>query len=142
MTTLTSNYADGSVVGGRVRRYRAIVTLDSQGTGTVDLGLRIPPGHVFAYGVLNTDTSLSTSTIAIGIAGATGKYKAAGTFTATSTPTLFGVNAAVAATSHTSSEVGSSPLGEGTNEDIIMTVAVAALPASGTLVVDMYFSAT
>lgn len=142
MTTLTSNMADASVVGGRLRRFRAKLTLASQGTGTVDLGLRIPPGHVFAYGVLNTDTSLGTSTIAIGITGSTGKYKAAGTFTATSTPTLFGVNAAVAATAHTSSEVGSSPLGEGTNEDIIMTVAVAALPASGTLVVDMYFSAT
>ncbi|MDS1138582.1 hypothetical protein [Nitratireductor indicus] len=142
MTTLTSNYPDGSVVGGRVRRYRALVTLASQGTGTVDLGLRIPPGHVFAYGVLNTDTSLGSSTIAIGISGATGKYKAAGTFTATSTPTLFGVNAAVAATSHTTSEVGSSPLGDGTNEDVIMTVAAAALPSSGTLVVDMYFSAT
>jgi hypothetical protein len=97
---------------------------------------------LFAYGVLNTDTSLGTSTVAIGISGSTGKYKAAGTFTATSTPTLFGVNAAVASTSHTSSEVGSSPLGEGTNEDVIMTVATAALPASGTLVVDLYFSCT
>lgn len=142
MTTLTSNYADGSVVGGRMRRYRAIVTLAAQVAGTVDLGLRIPPGHVFAHGVLNTDTSLGTSTIAIGISGSTAKYKAAATFTATNTPTLFGANAAVAATAHTSSEVGSSPLGEGTNEDIIMTVAVATLPASGTLVVDMYFSAT
>ncbi len=142
MTTLSSNYADGSVVGGRLRRYRAIVALDAQGTGTVDLGLRIPPGHVFAFGVLNTDTSLGSSTIAIGVAGTAAKYKAAGTFTSTSTPTLFGANAAVAATSHTSSEVGSSPLGQGTNEDVIMTVAAAALPASGTLVVDMYFSAT
>lgn len=142
MTTLVVNLADGSVVGGRMRRFRAVLTLASQAAGTVDLGLRIPPGHVFAYGVLNTDTSLSTSTIAIGISGATTKYKAAATFTATNTPTLFGANAAVAETDHTSSEVGSSPLGTGTNEDIILTVATAALPASGTLVVDMYFSAT
>ncbi|ASQ11841.1 hypothetical protein CN085_19730 [Sinorhizobium meliloti] len=142
MTTLTSNYKDGSVFGARLHRFRAVVTLASQAVGTVDLGMRIPPGHVFAYGVLNSDTSLGTSTVAIGISGSTAKYKAAGTFTATNTPTLFGANAAVASTSHTSSEVGSSPLGEGTNEDIIATVAVAALPASGTLVVDLYFSCT
>ncbi len=142
MTTLTSNYPDGSVVGGRIRRYRAVVDLNSQGTGAVDLSLRIPPGQVFAFGVLTSDTSLGSSTIALGISGAAAKYKAAGTFTATDTPTLFGDTDAVAATTHTTSEVGSSPLGTGTNEDIIMTVAVAALPASGTLVVDMYFSAT
>jgi hypothetical protein len=141
MTTLTSNYKDGSVFGGRMRRYRAVVTLASQAAGTVDLGMRIPPGHVFAFGVLTGDTSLGSSTVAIGITGATGKYRAAATHTAT-VPTLFGVTAAVAATTHTSSEVGSSPLGEGTNEDIIATVAAAALPASGTLVIDMYFSAT
>lgn len=140
MTTLTQNLPSGAVVGGRLRRYRAVLTLASQTAGAVDLGLRIPPGQVFAFGVLNTDTSLGSSTIAIGTAADDDKYKAAGTFTATSTPTLFGINAAVAGDTETSSEVGSSPLGEGANEDIILTVAAATLPSSGTLVVDMYFS--
>lgn len=142
MTTLVNNYPDGSVVGGRMRRYRAVVTLASQGVGEVDLDLRIPPGQVFAYGILNTDTSLGTSTLAIGIAGDTTKYKAASTHTETNTPAIFGPTDVVSASTHTSSEVGSSPLGDGTNEDIIATVAVAALPASGTLVIDLYFSAT
>lgn len=141
MTTLTSNYKDGSVFGGRMRRYRAILTLAAQDGVSIDLGMRIPPGHVFAFGVLSGSVSLGSSTLAIGISGATGKYRAAATHTAT-TATMFGVSAAVAATTHTSSEIGSSPLGEGTNEDILATVATAALPGSGTLVIDMYFSAT
>lgn len=141
MTTLVNNYKDGSVFGGRMRRYRAVVTYAAQGVGTIAL-MRIPPGQVFAYGILNTSVSTATATIAIGIAGAVDKYKAAAAHTATDAPALFGRIVPTAATAHTSSEVGSSPLGEGTNEDIIATVAVAALPASGTLVVDMYFSAT
>lgn len=140
MTTLTQNLPSGAVVGGRMRRYRAVVTLASQTVGTIDPGLRIPPGQVFAYGVITTDTSLGSTTIAVGIAGSTAKYKAAGTFTATDTPTLFGKAAVIAASTETSSEVGSSPLGTGTDEDIIFTTAAATAPSSGTLVVDLYFS--
>lgn len=144
MTTLTSNYGDGGVIGGRMRRFRKVLTLASQAVGTVSLDLRIPPGMNFAHGILNSDTSLGTSTIAIGVSGATGKYRAAAVFTATDTPTLFGVNAAVRSTTKTGSSVGASPkvASAGTDEDIILTVAVAALPASGNLVIDLYFSGT
>lgn len=140
MTTLTQTLPSGAVVGGRLRRFRSNVTLASQTAGTVDLGLRIPPGMVFAYGVITTDTSLGSSTVAIGISGSTAKYKAAAVFTSTNAPTLFGVQAAIGASAETSSEVGSSPLGDGTNEDIIMTVAAATLPSSGNLTIDLYFS--
>lgn len=147
MTTLVNSLPSGGVVGGRLRRFRGIVTLASQAAGTVSFtnpsgGIRIPPGHTFAYGVLNSSVSLGTTTLAIGISGSTGKYRAAATFTATDTPTMFGVNAAVASTSETSGTIGSAPKGTGTDEDIVLTTAVAALPASGTLVVDLYFSAT
>lgn len=118
--------------GARLHRYRATVTLASQAAGEVQL-MRIPPGRVFAFGVLNTDTSLGSSTVAIGITGTTGKYRAAAVFTATSTPTMFGVNAAVADAGHTDGTVDA-PV------DVFATVASASLPASGTLVVDMYFS--
>lgn len=147
MTTLVNNLPSGGVVGGRLRRFRGLVTLASQAVGTVSFtspsgGIRIPPGHTFAYGVINTDTSLGTATLAIGISGSTGKYRAAAVHTATNTPTFFGVVAAVAASSETSGTIGSAPKGTGTDEDIVLTTAVAALPASGTLVVDLYFSAT
>lgn len=142
MTTLTSNLPDGSVVGGRLRRFRSVITLASQAQGAVDLGIRVPPGHIFAYGVLNTDTSLGTSTVALGTSGSTAKYKAGAVFTATDTPTLFGKAAVAGASAKTSGTVGSSPKGTGTDEDLIMTVGAASLPSSGTLVVDFYFSAT
>jgi hypothetical protein len=147
MTTLVNNLPSGGVVGGRLRRFRGLVTLASQGAGTVALttpsgGLTIPPGHTFAYGVLTSSVSLGSTTLAIGIAGSTGKYRAAAVFTSADTPTMFGVTAAVAAASETTGTVGSSPKGAGTDETIVLTTAAAALPASGSLVVDLYFSAT
>lgn len=114
-------------VEGRVRRYRKEITLESQGAGTIDL-FTVPAGAEFAYGVVTTDTSLGSTTIAVGISGTAAKYKAAGTFTATNTPTLFGMVSAM--------DDG----GLSANEDVILTTAAAALPASGTLVVDMYFT--
>lgn len=127
--TVPSSNVNGGVIGGRVRRYRAAITLASQATtDTIVIG-RVPAGSVFAYGVINTDTSLSTSTVAIGATGATGKYRAAAVFTATNTPTVFGPAAAAFAAPLTA------------DEEVFITIAVAALPASGNLVVDLYFSA-
>jgi hypothetical protein len=127
--TVPSSNVNGGVIGGRVRRYRAAITLASQATAdTIVIG-RVPAGSVFAYGVINSDTSLSTSTVAIGATGATGKYRAAAVFTATNTPTVFGPAAAAFAAPLTA------------DEEVFITIAVAALPASGNLVVDLYFSA-
>ena len=127
--SVPSTKSSGGVQGGRLRRFRATITLAAQAIADTIVLADVPVGHVFAYGVLNTGTSLGTSTLAIGNSTTAGKYRAAATFTATNTPTMFGVNAAVAADAP--EEV----------ERVIATVAVAALPASGTLVVDLYFSA-
>lgn len=112
----------------RLRRFRATVTLASQGTSDTIVLADIPAGMVFAGGELTSSVSLSTSTIAIGTAASTGKYKAAGTFTATDTPTPFGVTTAMAM----------APLAA--PDRVIVTIGTAALPASGTLVIDLYFS--
>lgn len=117
-----------SVVGGRLRRFRATVTLASQADGDTVVLAKVPAGHVFAYGVLTGSASLGSSTVAVGIAGTAGKYRAAATHTAT-TPTFFGVASAVAAAPLTAEET------------VILTNTTAALPSSGTLVVDLYFSA-
>ncbi|MEK0416825.1 MAG: hypothetical protein RI949_831 [Pseudomonadota bacterium] len=135
-TTQASAVAAGyrpraTVYGARVKRMRATITLASQTTSdTILLGL-LPAGSTFLYGVLNSTVSLGTSTLAVGIAGTTGKYRAAATFTATDTPTLFGTAATAGATDPALSA----------DESVIATIATANLPASGTLVVDLIYSA-
>lgn len=119
-----------SVYGGRLKRLRATVTLASQTTSDTLLLGNLPAGAVFAYGVITTDTSLGSSTLSIGTAAAAAAYRAAATFTATDTPTLFGKAAAV----------GGSDAGATTETGVIGTIATANLPASGTLVVDVYYS--
>lgn len=107
--------------------YTATITLASQTTSDTIVIAQVPENLRFAYGMLNSTVSLGTSTIAIGIAGATGKYRAAATFTATQTPTPFGV---VAATNAATAAGG---------ETIFITIATASLPASGTLDVQLHF---
>jgi hypothetical protein len=119
-----------SVYGGRLKRLRATVTLASQATSdTLQFG-NLPAGAVFAFGVLTSSASLGSSTLAVGISGTTGKYRAAATFTSTDTPTMFGLAA----------EVAASDAGLSAEQTVIGTIASAALPSSGTLVVDLYYS--
>lgn len=119
-----------SVYGGRLKRLRATVTLASQATtDTLQLG-NLPAGAVFAFGVLNSSVSLSTATLAIGISGTTGKYRAAGTFATADTPTMFGPAV----------EEAVSDAGLSAEQTVIGTIGTAALPSSGTLVVDLFYS--
>jgi hypothetical protein len=119
-----------SVYGARLKRLRATVTLASQATtDLLQLG-NLPAGAVFAYGMLNSSASLGSSTLAIGISGATGKYRAAATFTSTDTPTPFGLAV----------EAAASDAGLSTEQTVIGTIASAALPSSGTLVIDLFYS--
>jgi phosphoserine aminotransferase len=126
-TTPVTN-SNGAVQGGRIRRFRATIALASQADGDTVVLAQVPAGYAFAYGILNASATLSTSTIAIGVAGTAAKYRAAAVFTAAA-PTLFGVSTAV----------DDAPLAA--QEVVILTNTTAALPASGTLIVDLYFSA-
>lgn len=136
MTTTNSTQAalraagtriDGAINGGKLRRFHYDIVLASQASGdTINLGKK-PRNHRFMYGLVNSDTSLSTATIAIGIAGSTGKYRAAAVHTTTNAPVLFGVTAPAIA-------------GEGEEEDLILTIGTAALPASGNLAIEFVTS--
>jgi phosphoserine aminotransferase len=126
-TTPVTN-SNGAVQGGRIRRFRATIALASQADGDTVVLAQVPAGYAFAYGILNASATLGTSTIAVGIAGTAAKYRAAAVFTAAA-PTLFGVSTAV----------DDAPLAA--QEVVILTNTTAALPASGTLIVDLYFSA-
>jgi len=120
--------------GARMRRYRATIPLASQvyGAGNEIIVAKVPAGLTFAYGIVNTDTSLGTSTIALGSIPAGGswttKYLNAQTLTTTNTATLFSLVSNEDAAAYTAEEV------------IAVQVLVANLPASGNLVVDLFFS--
>jgi len=121
------DYPDVADVGGRVRVFNEKIALAAQATSDTIAVARLPKGARLLYGMLTTDTSLGTSTVAIGIAGSTAKYRAAAIFTTLNTPTLFGAGAGVG-----------EPLAA--EEEVIITIATAALPASGTLRVMLFFS--
>lgn len=126
-TTPISN-SNGAVQGGRIRRFRATITLASQADGDTVVLAQVPAGYAFAYGIINASATLGSSTVAVGVAGTPAKYRAAAVFTAAA-PTLFGVSTAV----------DDAPLSAA--ETVILTNTTAALPSSGTLIVDLYFSA-
>jgi hypothetical protein len=119
-----------TVYGGRLKRLRGSFTLNTQTTSDTLVVGNLPAGATFAFGLLTSSASLSTATVAIGIAGTTGKYRAAAVFTATDTPTLFG----------TAATVGAADPALTAEEQVIVTIATASLPASGTFVVDLFYS--
>ena len=129
--------------GGRTFRFRASInlgSLDSSTFGTkVTTGLttadnlllgRLPAGYVPDFGMITSSVSLGTSVIAIGtnkVHASNGQYRAAATFTAVDTPTLFGVTASMAALAALAADT-----------PIYLAVATATLPTSGTLIIDLY----
>ena len=129
LNTTPPSLAAGAVVGGNLRRYRATVTLASQASGSAVTLCRLPAGVAFAFGVLTGSVSLGTATVSIGPASSAAKYRADAVHTATA-PTLFGL----------ASAVDDAPLAA--EETVLLTIATAALPSSGTLVVDIYASGT
>jgi len=117
---------DGGVVDGNVRVKRATITLASQTTSDTIVIAKAKAGESFLYGVMNNSATLGASaTVAIGITGTTGKYRAAATKTSV-VPEVFGPSAGMATLA--------------ADEEIFITIGAASLPASGTLVVDLYFS--
>lgn len=122
-----TSFISGAVYDGRVKRFKATVALKAQAAGDTIILAEVPKDYVFAYGVINSSVSLGTATIAVGSDGASEKYRSAAVITSADTPVLFGKNAAVAELAD--------------NEKIVLTVGAAALPASGILIVDLFFSA-
>lgn len=120
-----------TVYGARLKRLRATFTLNTQTTSDTLVVGNLPAGATFAYGVSTASATLGASaTVAIGTAGATGKYRAAAVHTAVDTPALFG----------TAATIGAADPALAAEETVIVTIAVASLPGSGTFVVDLYYS--
>lgn len=131
MTTTKSDIATaldaGSKVdvlqqGGRLKVFECTITLASQADGDDIELFDLPAGFKFSHGMLHGSATLGSSTIAIGITGTLGKYRAAATHTAT-VPTLFGATSVAKLTA---------------KERVRLTNTTAALPASGTLKIAIY----
>jgi hypothetical protein len=81
---------------------------------------RIPQGEKFLFGILNPSVGLgAAATVAIGPAGTPGKYRAAAIQNTAEAKEIFGL----------SSAMDDAPLGA--YEDVLMTIAAAALPGAG-----------
>lgn len=125
--------ADGRSINAKVRAFVATLDLSlaavKKASGDTNVCFRVPRGYRFLYGLLNASATMgATATIAIGVSGTPAKFRAAAIFTAAA-PTLFGVSTAA----------DDAPLSA--DEDVIITIAAADLPASGVLVVQMFYSA-
>lgn len=139
--------------GGKQRTFGGVLALNSQAVGTYGL-CRLPLFGAIVGLTVVTSVSLGTSTLAIGDANAAAQYAAATTYTAVDTPTRIGkaaqhlvqlvqgydattgkaTNYAAAQNDPQSAAPESQGFG-GLYEDVLVTVAVGALPASGTLAI-------
>lgn len=121
--------------GGRVRRYRATVTLATQNIADTIVLAKLPVGQVFAFGNITSTVTLGgVATVAIGNVTTPGLYRAAAISTAVETPTLFGAGSAGLTASM------ASVTGYTAEETVLATIAAAALPGAGTAVFDIYTS--
>lgn len=118
-----------SAKAGRVRIASATLTYASQAAGaqTFDNPLELPIGATVVGGIVSTSVTTGSATVAIGITGSTAKYKAAAAVTATTAAQIAIPHAALLATGLTAAE------------NVFVTTASAALPASGTLKVLLFY---
>ena len=116
-----------NLVGAKRRSHLAEFTLASDATGTYSFPAVVPKGARIVNIALNSSVTLGgTATLAIGITGTTGKYRAAATFTSTDQWVSVALNAAMGV------ELTA-------DEQIILTVAAAALPSSGRLLMEVSY---
>lgn len=129
--------------GSNVKRFRSVLNLAALATATfgatqagvpttdwVMLAIA-PAGHVFDFGIITSSVTLNTAVVAIGTSpthASNGQYRAAATFTAVDTPTLFGTATGQAAAALTA------------DTPVYLTTTTGAVPSAGTLVIDLYFN--
>lgn len=112
--------------GARERVFRGTITLAAQNIGDTIVVCDLPAGYLFAGGTITTSVTLGTATLSVGDATSATQYSPATTYTTANVPTNFGSASAMAAAALAATD------------RIFLTVGTAALPASGTLVVQIY----
>lgn len=116
-------------LGAKRRVAHAVFTFATDAAGTYTIPVRIPAGAVVEAVDINTSVTTGTATIAIGITGAVGKYRAAAAVTSTD----LWVGSGAAAVGGALNAICGVPLA--VEEQLIMTTASATLPASGRMVI-------
>lgn len=114
---------DPQVRTGKVRIATGVLTYDTQTANSYSFDDKIilPKGAVVVGGSISTSVTCgSTATIALGITGTTGKYRAAATLTNTTLAAIAIPHAALI-----------EPLAA--EEEVVITNAAASLPAAGTM---------
>lgn len=119
--------ASSNQIGGRRRVMLWEFTCASDAAGTYTAPTVIPRGARILDVRMNASATMGASaTIALGISGSTEKYRAAATFTTANAWVSTALNAAIGV------ELTA-------DEQIIMTTAVAALPSSGRLLIEVEY---
>lgn len=113
--------------GGKEISFTAFITLAAQASGSVFRLWKARAGLFWLGGQVITDTSLGSTTIAIGNATTAGLYRAAAVQTATGAPSGYFDGAA--------GYLVNPPVALAAPEEVLLTTAAAALPASGTLMI-------
>lgn len=118
---------DPGFADGTKRTFVESVTYATQTTADTIEVARLPKGAVITDMRIMTSVTTGTATIAFGITGTTGKYRAAATFTTTDTWEELGDTT----TLHTALS---------DQEIVFITIGTANLPASGTLLVQVTYT--
>lgn len=119
---------DPGFVDGTKRSFNEVVTLATQTTSDTIEVARLPKGAVVTGARIITDTAFGVSaTIAIGITGTVGKYRAAATFNVADT----WEELTLTTTFHVSLTA---------EEIVFITIAAASLPGSGTFLVQFDYA--
>lgn len=113
--------------GARQKVFRATITFASQASGSTIVLANAPTGHTFSHGLITVSATTGSATIAVGTAASAAKYAAAAAYTTADVPALFGKAAAISAGAYTA------------EEQIIATTGGAALPSSGTAIIELFF---
>ena len=96
--------------------------MTAQTTSDTLEGIKLPRGFRPLLLGLHPSATLGSTTLAIGITGTTGKYRAAATVTAAAlAAVLMGTDAVLTA-----------------DEDVLVTIAAATMPGSGTIAIRFY----
>lgn len=112
--------------GGAIRQLSVIrrtFTMAAQTTSDTLEGIKLPKGFRAVRWGLVPSATLGSTTLALGITGTTGKYRAAATVTAL-----------------VSGDVVTAPPAAGlaADEDVLVTIAAATMPAAGTVAVEFW----
>lgn len=118
---------DAAEMGAVVRQQRADITFAAQASGTTITLFRLPKGAMLiSIHCIASATHGASATIAIGVAGATARFRVAATLT------TLGISLVNTAAAQSGASVPGVVIPFAEETDVILTTATASLPGSGT----------